>query len=171
MSHPTAYLSGALAALLLAGIAHADVNVTYIKPEQIADARLNDRERVLKDIRDHFISLGTRLPPGQTLNVDITDLNVAGHFVTSRRNPTTVRVLNGRADWPTMQLRYRLEANGQVVSSGEDALSNMDYLHRYNAYRPSDNLRYEKQMIDEWFARRFGTTTSTAGQPAPGNAQ
>ncbi|HZX26131.1 MAG TPA: DUF3016 domain-containing protein [Telluria sp.] len=42
-----------------------------------------------------------------------------------------------------------------MVASGEDRLSNMDYLMRLNIYSSGDPLRYEKQMIDDWFKSDF----------------
>ena len=31
----------------------------------------------------------------------------------------------------------------------------MDYLASFNRYSGNDRLRYEKAMLDEWFARRI----------------
>jgi hypothetical protein len=72
-----------------------------------------------------------------------------------------IRVMRGGADWPRMQLRYSLESNGQVLKSGEAQLSSMDYMDRVSRYFDSDTLRYEKQMIDTWFAKEIG--------PVPGS--
>ena len=36
---------------------------------------------------------------------------------------------------------------------GDDELSNMMYQQRMSRHSDSDPLRYEKQMIDEWFGK------------------
>ena len=55
------------------------------------------------------------------------------------------------ADWPVMELRYTLSANGQVLSSGNAKLADMNYLQRGSRLHDSDRLRFEKRMIQEWF--------------------
>jgi hypothetical protein len=65
-------------------------------------------------------------------------------------------VLRGAADWPRIQLRFSLEQNGQVLKSGEAQLSDMNYLNHINRYFDGESLRYEKQMIDDWFEKTIG---------------
>jgi hypothetical protein len=43
-----------------------------------------------------------------------------------------------------------------VVGSGEERLSDMNFLATPNRYSPDDRLRYEKAMLDHWFESRFG---------------
>lgn len=145
----------ALAAMLLmvAGAAAAGATVTYKDPDQFSDVPFApwERERLLKELTAHFDVLAARLPPGQTLAVEVTDLDLAGRIYPNRFNaPFDLRVLNGGADWPHMTLRYTISEGGKVVKTGEEKLSNMSYLQRQNRYR-NDNLKYEKQMLDDWF--------------------
>jgi hypothetical protein len=44
-----------------------------------------------------------------------------------------------------------IEQNGQVIKSGKSQLQDMNYQQSYNHYFDSEPLRYEKQMIDDWF--------------------
>jgi len=141
----------------LAGPCLAEVHVTYVKPEQFFDINQTDREQILNDLTTHFQSLDKSLAPDQTLNVEVTALELSGQ-VKERFRGNPVRVLKGGADWPSMHLRYRLESKGQLVRSGEDDLANMAYLNRMNNYPTSDYLRYEKQMIDDWFRNWLGAT-------------
>jgi hypothetical protein len=154
----TAFKSLVLAGLLAltAGAASAGVTVAFSHPEKFLDMPFSpvDRERVLKDLSEHFTKLGARLPPGQDLRVEVLDLDLAGRLHPNFRGQE-LRILNGGADWPHMQLRYTLEANGRVIASGEDNLSDMMYLNRINRYLDGDTLRYEKRMIDDWFTTRF----------------
>jgi hypothetical protein len=65
------------------------------------------------------------------------------------------RVLRGRADWPSIQLRYTLREGDKVLKSGEDRLTDMNYLmHSLRASHDSP-LPYEKRMLDHWFRDRI----------------
>jgi hypothetical protein len=148
-----------LAVLLLAcaGAASAGVTVKYDQPDKFQDMPRweKDRDQVLKDLSAHFAKLGQKLPAGQDLIITVKDIDLAGREEPTRRRIDDIRILRGGADWPSMQLHYDLEQNGQVIKSGDDRLSNMNYLDRLNRYGNTDYLRFEKQMLDEWFSDRF----------------
>jgi hypothetical protein len=150
-SIPRLVLAGLFA--LSAGAASAGVTVTYDHPEKFSDLPWNasDRQTVLQDLTAHFDKLAAMLAPGTDLKVEVLDVDLAGRVHYSPHRSTDIRVLNGGADWPHMHLRYTIERDGKVVASGEDQLNNMAYLERNNRYSTGDNLRYEKQMIDDWF--------------------
>ena len=158
------FLASALAGalwLLSAGAAWARVDVAFIRPEHFSEMPFSTaaRDKVQQQLKDHFARLGARLPADQNLSIEITDLSLAGRLALGRARTSDVRVLRGGADWPRMHLRYRLESNGQLIRSGEDELADMSYLDGINPYAQDDNLRYEKKMIDDWFAGRFGSRT------------
>jgi hypothetical protein len=146
----------AAAVLLASGAAWADVSVSFVKPEEFADVPRNsiDRDRTLKDFSDYFATLNKKLPAGQDLKVEILDIDLAGRLW-PRRTGDDIRVMNGGADWPHIHLRYTLEQNGQVLRSGDEHISNMMYQQRINRYSDGDPLRYEKQMLDEWFDKNI----------------
>ena len=150
-------LLAALLSLLASGAAWAEVHVTYVKPEEFIDVPRNavDRERTLKEFSEHFAKLGQKLPPGQNLTIEVLDVDLAGRLVPRRNGVDDIRLLNGAADWPHMKLHYTLEANGQVLRSATSDLSNMMYMARMNRYSEGDPLRYEKQMLDEWFDKEI----------------
>jgi hypothetical protein len=139
--------------LLSAGGASAAVTVSYYQPEQYGEVPFAtwERDQVLKDLTAHFDKLGQGLPPGQDLKVEVLDLRLAGRL--RPRAGREIRVLTGRADWPTMHIRYSTEAGGKVISSGESTLSDMSYMDRASRYFDGDSLRYEKHMIDVWFKK------------------
>jgi hypothetical protein len=142
----------AVVALLASSAALAEVTVTYTKPDDYADLARGeyDRERVLKQFTDYFATLEKKLPPGENLKIDVLDIDLAGRMY-PRRNGDEIRVMNGGADWPRMHLRYTLEKDGQVLRSGDDNIANMNYQQSRSSYFDSDPLRYEKQMLDDWF--------------------
>ncbi|NRR32623.1 DUF3016 domain-containing protein [Oxalobacteraceae bacterium] len=149
-------LAAALA-LLASGAAMAQVSVDFVKPESFSDVPFStvQREQLQKDLAAHFEQLGKRLPAGQSLKLAVLDVDLAGRMKPVRRATEDIRVLNGGADWPRMVLRYSLEQDGKVLRSGEAKLANMNYQMGINRYGDSEPLRYEKQMIDEWFGKEF----------------
>ncbi|MFL6673864.1 MAG: DUF3016 domain-containing protein [Massilia sp.] len=144
--------------LLSAGAASAAVKVVYVQPENFADIPFTtwERDDVLKELTRHFTKLGEALPPGQDLNIEVLDIDLAGRAHPGRGTARDIRILRGGADWPRMHLRYTLESNGNVIKRGDDQLSDMMYLDHISQYRDGDTLRYEKQMIDDWFEKNIG---------------
>jgi hypothetical protein len=139
--------------LLSAGTAMAGVTVNYIEPDKFSDLPFTpwEREDVLKGLTEHFQKLGKQLPPEQNLTVDVLDVDLAGRIEPGRRSGRDIRILRGGADWPHMRLHYTLESGGSIIASGDAELSDMMYMQRLNRYSEGEPLRYEKQMIDEWF--------------------
>jgi hypothetical protein len=143
--------------LALAASAQAAVSVVFNETQRYSDVPFPtaDRREVLAQIEDHFKKLAQYLPAGQDLNIEVLDVDLAGREVPNFRAGRDLRVINGRADWPRMQLRYSLQQGGQVVKSGEAQLQDMNYQHSANRYFDSEPLRYEKQMIDDWFGKNI----------------
>lgn len=146
-------LSLAAACLLVAGSALAGVTVNYIQPEKYTDMPFTpwEREDVMKGLTEHFQKLGQKLPADTNLTIDVLDVDLAGRVVPGMHSGRDLRILRGEADWPHMRLRYSEEQAGHVIASGEADLSDMSYLHRINRYFEGYPLRFEKQMIDDWF--------------------
>jgi hypothetical protein len=143
--------------LLACSGAWAGVQVNFEQPDNYTDVPFStrDREVVLNGLADHFQFLGKSLRPGQELKIEVTDVDLAGREDVTRRGAFAIRVMDGRTDWPRMRLRYTLEQNGKVIASGNAYLSDMSYLQRIGRYSSSDSLRFEKQMIDDWFRNTF----------------
>lgn len=144
-------------AMLGSGGAWAGASVSYVEPDKFVDLPFSpiDRERVLKDLSDHFAELGKLLPAGQELTVEVTDLDLAGRIDHTRRSGNEIRVLRGGADWPRMELRYSLVQDGKVLKSGDAKLADMTYMDHARMISSNESLRFEKQMVDEWFAKTF----------------
>jgi hypothetical protein len=141
------------ACLLSAGSALAGVTVTYTQPDKYADMPFEpwERENVLKDLSEHFQKLGKQLPPDENLTIEVLDIDLAGRIYPGIRSGRDIRILKGGADWPRMRLRYSVDVGGRVIASGDADLSDMTYLQRLNRYSDGDTLRFEKQMLDDWF--------------------
>lgn len=142
----------------------ANVSVAFLQPENYADAGYSrsfaserDRAEVQRDIEQHLQRLAERsLPASDALKIEVLDIDLAGRFEPFRfRNGADVRIMRD-ITWPRIKLRYTLTRGDQVVASAEEQLADMNYLMSINRYSSGDRLRYEKVMLDDWFAKRIG---------------
>jgi hypothetical protein len=142
-----------------AALAAGQVDVSFKPVGQLADIGHGslDAERNLKSLTEHFKSLAARLPDGRTLTVEVLDVNLAGEMRPTR-NGNDLRVLRGRADWPTLDLRWTLSGDGRTLASGEDRLADMAYLSASRPVGHDGPLPYETRMIDRWFADRVAAS-------------
>jgi hypothetical protein len=148
--------------ILLAGFGIASIGALAAVTVSRAEAgRYSDAgdhwqaNRAVDEIKRHLELLGERyLPPSQNLRIEIVDIDLAGRLRYSARTGEGIRVLDGRADWPSLKLRYALESDGKVIDSREETVSDMSYLLR-PAPSGSGALYYEKRMLDDWFRQRF----------------
>jgi len=145
----------ALAAAAGAASAAGSVDVRFIDAARFSDAGFGEREiaHTTDTLGQYLQTLGKRLPDGQKLQVEVLDVDLAGWVrPTSRLN---VRVLNGRADWPQIRLRYTLLADGRTLQAGEDRVSDMSYLWPGGKFADSGELYYERRMLGRWFNEHF----------------
>ena len=159
-------LTTAACLLLWVGAAQAAVEVTFTGAEKYADGTFRDfrsekeRAETQAALRKVFTKLGDRyLAPGQTLTVNVTALDLAGRFEPWRPFMDDVRFMRA-ITWPQMEFTYSVE--GGDVPAGTAKLADMNYLNRVNSYPGSDSLRYERQMLTDWFAHTFRTSTKAA---------
>lgn len=139
--------------------APSNVEVRFEKTDKFRDAtydnRRNTSEQVAKDIAAHMQKAGLRyLPAGQRLEVEITDIDLAGRYEPWHIQARDVRFMRDVA-WPRIDLKYRLFEGDKEIAQGDDHMSDMTYLHRPGLATSGDRLRYEKAMIDQWFRARF----------------
>lgn len=140
-------LAACMACSALPSLASGQVEVTWIEPDHFADAGRSviDRERTMSALGDHLKRWGRLLPDGQTLKLEVLDLNLAGEIEPYGWHQ--VRVLRGRADWPQMKLRYSLQTPGGTLKAGEADLADM----HYRLGDRGSELAFEKRMLDKWF--------------------
>jgi Protein of unknown function (DUF3016) len=148
----------AIAATLLAvGSAQAvgRAEVTYVKPEQFSDAGFGsiERERTLKVLSGHFDRLAQRLPDGQVLKVDVTDVDLAGEVDTLYVH--RIRVMGQLPDAPRLSLKFELRQGGQVLAQGEEQLTDLAYSLGNRRIRDTGPLPYEARMLERWFDERL----------------
>lgn len=168
--HPSRLMMAMATCLVAAGAATTTAafagtaSVDFIAPEKYTDASYShpvanesDRAQVLRDMEQHLQRLAAKgLAPTDNLQVDVLDIDLAGHFPPLGAGGTEVRVVTDITG-PRIKLRYRLVRDGSAtVSGGEDVLSDLNFMVPSNRYSSGDRLRYEKALLDKWFEKRFG---------------
>ena len=147
----------ALVAVLLSGAAHAaSTEVTFTNAEHYVDATFEwpkserNRAKVQEAVSKMFEKLADKyLAPGQSMTVEVTNIDLAGRLEPMADD---IRVMRS-VTWPRLRFIYAVRENGSVVKSGEASLSDMNYLNGFNRYMGSDRLRYERQMLTDWFRK------------------
>lgn len=150
-------------ALPMAAQAAGVVTVAVADTARFTDAGSGPAERDanLAVLTRQLQSLGAQLPDGQTLAIELLDVDLAGRPRPSRRGSGELRILNGRTDWPRIELRYVLVADGRELRSGRENLSDMNYLRALRGEVSNAKLRYEQHMLEAWFKAEFVTARSS----------
>ncbi len=158
------FLRVAIVSVLLNGAAHAAADVTFKNVDGYIDATFErpKSERNLREVqeglRKAFSNLADKyLPAGQSLTVEVSDIDLAG-----RLEPTfssgDIRIMQG-VTWPRLKFTYTVMENGAVVATGQADVRDSDYLNGFNTQPYGDRLRYERQMLADWFRKTFGKPT------------
>jgi hypothetical protein len=142
------------------------VQVKWTDPAQFTEIRSSSNRfeaqsgNWVQQLADYLRSSGSRrLPPGQTLEVEITDIKRAGDFE-PQHGPRTndIRIMRDIYP-PRISLTFTLrDANGGVLRQGEEKLIDMNYLGNTGLLSNSDPLRYEKRLLDDWLRRLLPPT-------------
>lgn len=156
---PIVYAAVTAAALMLGtASAVAAVNVTFVNPEQYRDDDFRNaakRKGVIAEFTRYFERLDERyLKPGQRLDIEVLDARLAGRYEPWRRTMGDVRILRDTTP-PRFEIRYTLRQGGKVIASGKETVSDMNYLSNPSARNSSERFAYEKDMLRDWFRRRF----------------
>ncbi|MDO6692926.1 DUF3016 domain-containing protein [Aliiglaciecola sp. 3_MG-2023] len=147
--------------------AKADVEITWENPKEFRDvkptlqSRTKFREQTFEDLEEYINKLAEDLPDGQKLTMTVSDLDLAGEvwpssFVGMGTGGGEVRVVK-QLDIPRMTFSYALtDASGTVLHSADEVkLKDMMFMDNANFLSKSDSLRYEKEMIKDWFKDEF----------------
>lgn len=145
------------------------IQVTWAPTEQLSELKNNPPNRGWMRPEEWMQSLGDSLrksadrllPPGQQLRVHVDDISLAGRFEPLYRpGQQDVRIMRDVYS-PWMNLHFvLLAADGTTVREADAKLSDGSYLRRSVPGNPTDPLRYDKRMIDEWLRQEFGPKRS-----------
>ena len=146
-----------LASVGVSGVLQAaQVEVTWEEPK----SRTRFRERTFKELDEFFTELAEKLPEDQKLSITVTGLDLAGQvwpasFVGMGQSAADVRIIK-EIDIPRMSFSYVLSDSDNTVLKSEDVkIKDMMFMNTVNRRLPSDNLVYEKNMIEDWFNDTF----------------
>lgn len=161
----TTMLAGACGLALSAGAQAATVAFEYADPNDFRDIRATDsgqkkfEQHVLKEIEAQFEKEAATLPEGQTLEVNLKDVDLAGDIEYFHRYyPFGLRVVRN-VDYPRMEFSYVLrDADGDVIRQGDEDISDMSFRFNTLTDRTRDALDYERQLISEWYDDTFRGT-------------
>jgi len=145
------------------------VTVQMQKPEAFKDFKatcigMDERTRgMLADLTQFIRTTGGRyLRDGDTLEITVTDIDMAGEFETWRSpQACSVRVMLDIYA-PRIVLDFRLtDRDGKVVSAGHRDLGDPLYLTRA-VMLSTDPLRYEKNLLADWLQKDLAGRTGGA---------
>lgn len=142
--------------------ADARVTVNYVNPDEFSEVkefgqqdRFNDL-KYLEPLKAYLIKRATTmLPPGDRLEVNITDIRLAGGYEPWHGAQLMhVRFMKDIYP-PRIDLNFKLiDSQGKVLREGSRKLRNLGYLQSgLTAVGSSDPLRYDKALIDRWLRR------------------
>lgn len=109
----------------------------------------DDRDENLAALKSVFEGLGARLPAGCSLEVVVTDVNLAGELEWMRSSARRLRVMRD-VGWPMIQLSYTLKQGDRVLRQGEERVSDMGYLMSRPMGADTQRLAYEERMLQAW---------------------
>ncbi len=155
MSFATIAIAGMM--LTTAG-AGAAVNVTFSNPQTWRDddfRSASKRQGVIEEFTRYFERLDKRyLKKEQKLDIEVLDARLAGRYERWQPEFSDVRILRDTTP-PRFVIRYKLRQDGKVIASGEEVVSNLNYLWSSSARNSIERFAYEKEMLRDWFRKRF----------------
>ncbi|WP_298236202.1 DUF3016 domain-containing protein [uncultured Azohydromonas sp.] len=133
--------------------------IVFTQPERYIDAGDGPAEvrANLALLQRTLQELGQKwLQPGQSLRIEVEQVDLAGRVEPALRHPQPLRVLRGGADWPRIDFKYTLStAATGAQESGTASISDQAYL-LHPITHTGEPLRYERRMLAQWFRHRFG---------------
>lgn len=146
----------ALATLLAAPLAQAagTAQVTFAQPQQFSDIGQprSEANAQLRALAAHVQRLAAGLPDGQRIEVEFTDVDLAGEVRWLSRFTSEVRVVRNTVDWARLSLRWRLLAGERELASGTEQLADPLALHDSTLAR--EPLGREQRLLNRWWAER-----------------
>ena len=124
-----------------------DVRDAYMPSDkgQVANAEI---------LRDYIAKKSAEyVPDGYTLNVTVTNIDMAGDFEPwGRAGADDVRIVKDIYP-PRIDLSFKLvDSAGNVVKEGARELRDLNFMMKINI-RTTDSMRYEKALIDDWISK------------------
>ncbi|GLX78987.1 hypothetical protein tinsulaeT_23270 [Thalassotalea insulae] len=164
MKKVTVILSTVLALLLTPATLAATTKVKWTNPDDYHDIYAGEEHRakfkaqVFSSLEKHFAKLAQQLPEGQRLNIEVTDLDLAGdvHIGGIRR----IRIIK-ELFYPRIEFSYQLfDSSNHIISSDKINLKDMNFMYGSTLRYRNERFGYEKRMLDDWFKKTFSDDTA-----------
>lgn len=149
-------------ATAVATATHGSASVRYDHPQNFTETRevrafapMRADEGYLATLKTYIEKQAAQiLPPGQTLDIVITDLDRAGSYLPTAGRIDPVRVITDTYP-PRINLHFRLlDSHGNTLREGDRKLIGLGFMQSSpGRLSDSDPLRYEKHLIDRWLKR------------------
>lgn len=140
--------------------AFAQVDVRFIAAERYTDAENRSGSGLtlhatLTEVRRLFETLGVPLlRPGESLAIEVLDIDLAGLDAPSANVPYGLRVVSDITP-PRLRLRYALKARGRTLASGEETVTDLNFLMRYGRGASGRSFHHERELIRDWLQARI----------------
>jgi hypothetical protein len=137
----------------------AEVNITWTEPDKYRDidsgteGRKRFRENMFNEFEKHLSKLANALPASQILNIDVTDIDLAGDVLASGLHQ--IRVIKDLY-FPRIKLSFTLiNAEKVIILSDNVNLKDMSFMMGGRLKYRNNALNYEKKLLDDWFKNTF----------------
>jgi hypothetical protein len=137
----------------------ADVKVTWTEPSKYRDiysgnqGKKRFRESTFKELKKHLLKLAKVLPESQTLEIEVTDVDLAGDVHAGGMHD--IRVIK-EIYFPRIKFSYKLINEEQaIIHSGNVNIKDMNFMMGNNSRYRNKSLGYEKKLLDDWFKDEF----------------
>ncbi len=143
--------------------ANGPVSVDWTDPAQFSEIRYShnrseaQRGNWVEQLAQYLqTTAAKRLPAGESLQVTLTDISRAGEYEPWRGvNMQDARIVRDIYP-PRISLTFkRTDAQGNVIEQGERKLVDTAFMMGSSTFGTSDQLRYEKRLLDDWMRREF----------------
>jgi hypothetical protein len=137
----------------------AKINVTWSDPSKYRDidagteGRKRFQENMFSEFDKHFSKLGKALPEDQTLDIEVTDVDLAGDVHAGGMNQ--IRIVKDLY-FPRIKFSFKLiNADKAIILSDNVNLKDMNFMVGGSLRYRNQALGYEKQLLDDWFKDTF----------------
>lgn len=138
------------------------VKLNFVNPDKFTDVKLQSMsdDKAAEEVRDqldrHLQRIAKNyLPEGATLELDVTDVDLAGAYE-PWRGPRFDDIRMVRDIYPPrLEFAYKLKgADGAVLSEGKEKLTDLAF--NFTVKLPDDeSTRYEKELLTNWMRVTF----------------
>jgi hypothetical protein len=142
----------------------ADVNVTWKNPDKYRDiysgneSKKRFRKRTFKALEEHFLALAEALPKNQILEIEVTNIDLAGdvhHGSIKGVGGQQLRVVES-IYYPRFEFSFKLLASdGTTMLTKKENIKDMGFMSGTSLRYRNKTLGYEKQLLDDWFKDTF----------------